>query len=141
MSPFKSFKKSGCTSSSSNYALEGANTIGVAVTSTSFETFSSGNYSYIAFRSPGQFTVTRSGKIDICVVGGGGAGGGTDVTNPGSTNVWRWWRWCWWSFTKIWIKLLMLELIMWKLAAEDLPKNLDLDFHLLFRVDHFHQLV
>ena len=86
MSPFKSFKKSGCTSSSSNYALEGANTIGVAVTSTSFETFSSGNYSYIAFRSPGQFTVTRSGKIDICVVGGGGAGGGTDITNPGFIN-------------------------------------------------------
>ena len=82
MSPFKSFKKSGCTSSSSNYALEGANTIGVAVTSTSFETFSSGNYSYIAFRSPGQFTVTRSGKIDICVVGGGGAGGGRRADTP-----------------------------------------------------------
>jgi hypothetical protein len=87
MSPFKSFKKSGCTSSSSKYALEGANTIGVAVTSTSNETWSSGNYSYIAFRQPGQFTVNRSGKIDICVVGGGGAGGGVDTPNPGILNV------------------------------------------------------
>jgi hypothetical protein len=86
MSPFKSFKKSGNASSSSRYAREGANTIGVAVTSTSTETWTSGDFSYIAFRSPGQFTVNRSGKIDVCIVGGGGAGGGVDATNPGLVN-------------------------------------------------------
>jgi hypothetical protein len=74
MSPFKSSKLS-LTSISSKYLLKRKSTAGVAVTSTSFETWSSGNYSYIAFRSPGQFTVNRSGKIDICVVGGGGGGG------------------------------------------------------------------
>ena len=82
MSPFKSSKLS-LTSLSSKYLSKRQSTLGVAVTSTSNETFSSGNFNYIAFRSPGQFTVNRSGKIDICVVGGGGAGGGTDITNPG----------------------------------------------------------
>ena len=86
MSPFKSSKLS-LTSISSKYLLKRKSTAGVAVTSTSIETFSSGNFSYIAFRTPGQFTVTRSGKIDICVVGGGGAGGGVDTPNPGIINV------------------------------------------------------
>ena len=74
MSPFKSSKLS-LTSLSSKYLSKRQSTLGVAVTSTSNETFSSGNFNYIAFRSPGQFTVNRSGKIDICVVGGGGGGG------------------------------------------------------------------
>ena len=74
MSPFKSSKLS-LTSLSSKYLSKRQSTLGVAVTTTSNETFSSGNFNYIAFRSPGQFTVNRSGKIDICVVGGGGGGG------------------------------------------------------------------
>lgn len=74
MSPFKSSKLS-LTSLSSKYLSKRQSTLGVAVTSTSNETFSSGNFNYIAFRSPGEFTVNRSGKIDICIVGGGGGGG------------------------------------------------------------------
>ena len=78
MSPFKSYKYTGRSSTFSKSVLDGGvDTVGIAITSyTNAETWSTPTYNYMAFRTPGEFQITRSGKFDICMVGGGGGGGG-----------------------------------------------------------------
>lgn len=83
MSPLKSTKL-GISNLSAKYLTNRRSIIGAFITTPSPETWSYGDYSYIAFRTPGEFTVTKTGYVDICMVGGGGGGGqgNTPPTTP-----------------------------------------------------------
>lgn len=80
--------KSGMTDSpikEASYVQQYASGPPIATGGNEIGTFVDGatTYKYHKFSSNGSFSVTRSGQVDILLVGGGGAGGGRNTVNGG----------------------------------------------------------